>query len=148
MDRQVFGTGASGFNKAFCTNKNLSDFLYEVRLRKVSNNDGPIGLLMRYDDLRDEGYMLLIWPHGDYQLSKLVDQQRDRIISGTPKALNRGNQWNTLKIIGQGTQFQLFINGVKQEVNIFDDKYSFGKFGLVIHGDVDQKAEFKLIDLK
>lgn len=145
-DRQIFAVGAYGFNKAFCVYPTLNDFEFEVRLRKVSYNDGPIGLLLRYDELRDEGYMLLIWPHGDYQLSRLVSQTRHRIDSGSPQSLNRGNNWNTIKVIGRGAKLVLFINGY-QELYINDNKYSSGKFGLVIHGDNAQKAEFTVLKL-
>ena len=140
----LFGEGAAGFNKAFYTGKSFSDFVYEVRLRKISPNDGPIGLLVRYSEQRDEGYLLLIWPHGDYQFSRLVGQERHALLSGTPHILNRGNRWNRLKIIGQGKKLSIFING-EALGSPNDDKFSFGRLGLVIHGGPEQKAEFKIL---
>ena len=94
--KQIFGQGASDFNKAFLTNRNFSDFIYEVRLRKLSPNDGPIGLLFRYNEDIDEGYMLLLWPHGDYQVSRLVKG------GSKLKVLKKGNSWNRKKGIGKG----------------------------------------------
>lgn len=139
--KQIFGQGASGYNKAFFAGTNYSDFIYEVRLRKISNNDGPIGLLMRYDEQRDEGYMLEIWPHGDYLFSRLVNQTRHKIGGGTPNVLNKGNAWNNVKVIGQGNVLKLYING-EHQVTFDGSAYSFGRLGLIIHGTPDQKAEF------
>lgn len=143
---KIFGQGASGFNKAFYVNNNYSDFIYEVRLRKISPNDGPIGLLMRYDELRDEGYMLLIWPHGDYQYSRLVNQERHRENSGTPRALNKGNAWNRIKIIGRGNQLQFYLNG-ELLAKLNGGTYSFGRLGLVVTGGPEQKAEFQVLSM-
>ena len=143
---QVFGQGSSDFNKTFSMKQDFTDFVFEVRIRKVSQNDGPIGLLMRYDEQRDEGYMFLLWPHGDYQISRLVNQTRHRLGSGTPKALNKGNLWNSVKVIGIGTQLKVYINGDLQ-ANFEDDAYSFGRLGLVIHGGPDQRAEFEILSM-
>lgn len=144
--KQIFGQGASDFNKAFLTNRNFSDFIYEVRLRKLSPNDGPIGLLFRYNEEIDEGYMLLVWPHGDYQVSRLVNQTRHRKGGSTPKVLNKGNSWNRIKVIGKGAQLEIYINGELQ-VSLEGGEYSFGRLGLVIHGGPDQQAEFELITI-
>jgi hypothetical protein len=139
----IFGQGTSGFNKAFLINSIYSDFIYEVNLRKISPNDGPIGLLMRYNDQRDEGYMLLIWPHGDWQFSRLVGQTRHRKNSGTPRDLNKGNSWNLIKVIGKGANMAIYING-NHLVNINASEYSSGRNGLVIHGGPDQQAHFQI----
>ena len=45
-DKKIFGAGVSGFNKAFCSNYNFSDFIYEVRLRKISRNEMSEGKLV------------------------------------------------------------------------------------------------------
>lgn len=143
-EKQIFGQGASDFNKAYFAGNNYSDFIYEVRLRKISNNDGPLGLLLRYDEQHDEGYLLLLWPHGDYQFSRLVNQTRHAMGSGTPKVLNKGNLWNTVKVIGRGNSLKLYING-EHQVDFDGSVYSFGRLGLVIHGTPDQKAEFFIL---
>lgn len=144
--KRIFGEGTSKFNKAYCVDKSYSNFIYEVRLRKISRNDGPIGLLMRYDERRDEGYMLLIWPHGDYQYSRLVNHERHRENSGTPKALNKGNAWNRIKIIGHDDKLEFYLNG-ELLAKLNGDTYSFGRLGLVVAGGPEQKAEFEVLSM-
>jgi 3-keto-disaccharide hydrolase len=146
LGESLFGEGSSDFNKAYYTKEKFSDFVFEIRLRKISANDGPIGLIVRYDDQRDEGYMLLIWPHGDYQFSRLIGQKRHALGSSSPSTLNKGNSWNRVKIIGKGSQIRIFING-EEQVSFIDDKYLFGRLGVVIHGGPKNKAEFKILSM-
>jgi hypothetical protein len=141
---KIIGQGTSGFNKAYWMPSIYNDFNFKVRLRKTSPNDGPIGLLMRYNEMRDEGYMLLIWPHGDYQFSRLVGQTRHRIGSGTPNDLNKGNSSNVIQVIGKGSNMAIYING-NHLVNLNDSQYREGRTGLVIHGGSDQQAEFEIL---
>jgi hypothetical protein len=145
-NEHLFGIGASNYNNAYRTNENYSDFVYEVRLRKVSANDDPIGLLLRYDEKRDEGYMLLIWPIGEFEFSRLIGQRKTVLKSGKPEVLVKGEGWNTVKIIAKSSQMRIFINGEEQPT-ANDDKYLFGKIGLVVYGGPDQKAEFKILNI-
>lgn len=142
---ELYGHGGAEYSKFFFDH-NYTNFVYEVKLRNLSAKSGAVGLIFRYDEKRDEGYLLLISRNGDPEISRLVGQQKLK-----PKAnetssgmLHISNQWNNVKIIGEGSKFRIFYNG--QEGTAFvDDEYAFGRLGLVIHGGPEQKAEFKII---
>lgn len=139
-----FAVGERDFNKSYLSGRDFSNVIYEVRLRKISKNDGPFGLLVRYDDKDDEGYMLLIWPlQGKYQFSRIVGEKRHRIASGSPKSLKTGASWNTIRVTLEASNFDITING-HQVVSLSDDNYYLGKVGLVLHGSSKNRAEFDI----
>lgn len=142
-DDSIYATGRIGFNKAYLADQGHDDLTYEVTFRKTSDNDGPLGLLIRYDEADDAGYLLLIWPHGGYQFSALGGADRRMLASEDPSsAVNPGTEWNTAVITAVGPQITVTLNGT--EVASFTDRtFQSGMVGLVIHGDSDQFAEFK-----
>lgn len=143
-DTTIFVVGERDFNKAYLSGQNFSNVIYEVRLRKVSGNDGPIGLLIRYDEKDDEGYMLLIWPiQGKFQFSRVVGEERHRIGGGSPTYFKTGTSWNTIKVTAEGSNFDISFNG-RGTISFFDDYYHLGKVGLVIHGVRKNRAEFDI----
>lgn len=147
-DTTFFVVGEKGFNKAYLSERNYSNFIYEVRLRKVSGNDGPIGLLIRYDEANDEGYMLLVWPlQGKFQFSRVVSDERHRIGGGSPTYFKTGTNWNTIRVTAEGSNFDISFNG-RDTISFFDDYYHFGKAGLVIHGVSKNRAEFDVLKLE
>jgi hypothetical protein len=76
----------------------------------------------------------------------LVNQERHRENSGTPRALNKGNAWNRIKIIGRGNQLQFYLNG-ELLAKLNGGTYSFGRLGLVVAGGPEQKAEFQVLSM-
>jgi hypothetical protein len=140
--KPFFAVGEKDFNKAYRSDRNFSNVIYEVRLRKTSNNDGPFGLLVRYNEMDDEGYMLLLWPlQGKYQFSRIVGEQRHRIAGGSSASLKKGINWNTIKITAEGSDFNISINS-RDTISVTNDYYHYGKIGLVIHGVSKNRAEF------
>ncbi len=142
-----FVTGIRGFNKSYFEPKTYSDLSFEAEFRKTSNNDGPLGLLIRYDPGRDKGYLLLVWPHGGYQFSILTGNDRQRLASTDPHpAVRKGGAWNTATITAVGPQFTLVING-NPVASFKDDAIDAGKVGLVIHGSSKNTAEFRSLKM-
>ena len=140
--KPIFVVGEKGFNKAYRSGRDFSNVIYEVRLRKTSNNDGPFGILVRYNEMDDEGYMLLLWPlQGKYQFSRVVGEQRHRIAGGSPASLKTRMNWNTIKITAEGSNFEISFNG-RNTISVTNDYYHLGKIGLVIHGVSKNRAEF------
>jgi hypothetical protein len=139
-----FATGIRGFNKSYLETKTYRNLSYEVEFRKTSNNDGPLGLLIRYDPGRDIGYLLLVWPHGDYQFSILTRETRERLASGQyPRpAVHKGGAWNTATITAVGSRFTIEING-SRVASFEHNRLDAGKVGLVIHGTSKNTAEFR-----
>jgi hypothetical protein len=138
-----FATGIRGFNKSYLETRTYRNLSYKVEFRKTSNNDGPIGLLIRYDPGRDKGYLLLVWPHGGYQFSILTGEDRQRLASKDPHpAVHKGGAWNTATITAVGSRFTIEING-SRVASFEDNTLDAGKVGLVIHGTSKNTAEFR-----
>jgi hypothetical protein len=144
-DDKLYGEGGANYAKYFY-NQNYTDFVYEVKLRKLSPVDGAVGLLFRYDEKRDEGYLLLIFPDGSSEISQLHGQSKKdaKAIFPSSSLPHKKDQWTNIKIIGNGAKFRIFYNG-QEGMDFVDDKYAFGRLGLVIHGGPEQKAEFIII---
>ena len=125
---------------------NFKNFTYEVRLMKIAE-DGTIGLILRYNEAKDEGYLFHVWPHGDYQFLKFKTDDQVILNKGHPIYFNRElNTWNTIKIVCNEAKFVVYING-DFLVSIKDVTYSVGKVGLLIGGDPRQRAKFEVISL-
>ena len=146
--KPFFAKGEKGFNKAYRLGRNFSNVIYEVHLRKTSDNDGPFGLLVRYNEMDDEGYMLLLWPQqGKYQFSRVVGEKRHRIASGSPTSLKTRKNWNTIKITAEGSNFDISFNN-RDTISVTDDYYHLGKIGIVIHGVSKNRAEFEVLKVE
>lgn len=130
--------------KAYYGKKSFRDFTFEVRMAKLSE-DGAIGLLFRYDEVRDEGYEIHFWPHGGFAVAKFVGPTKTDFASGAPSHFNRElNTWNLVRVEGRGERFDFFINGFHVHT-AFDGKYRRGRLGLLMPGDARQRAKFQVI---
>jgi len=80
---------------------------------------------------------------GKYQFSRIVCEQRHRIAGGSSASLKKGENWNTIKITAEGSDFNISIIN-RDTISVTNDYYHFGKIGLVIHGVSKNRAEFDL----
>jgi hypothetical protein len=92
--------------------------------------------------------MLLLWPvQGNYQFSRIVGEDRYRIAGGSSASLKKGDNWNTIKITAEGSDFYISINN-RDTISVTNDYYHFGKIGLVIHGVSKNRAEFDVLKVE
>lgn len=141
-----FSQGYRGGNNAFYKKQNYANFTYEVKVMKLAE-DGPLGIIFRFDDAKVAGYTFAVYPHGAYFLAKSFRGKDMYLHLGTTAYLNEEmNTWNTLKIVVRGAKFDCYING-NFLVSVIDHSYSVGKVGLANSGDPRQLAKFEVISL-
>jgi hypothetical protein len=132
--------------KAYYHARTFRNFTFEVRMAKLAE-DGPIGLLFRYNEKRDEGYEIQLWPHGGFAVAKFVGATKKDFASGPPSHFNRElSTWNTVKVVGRGKRFDFFINGF-HVCTASDPDHREGKLGLLMPGDARQRAKFQVIKM-
>ena len=115
---------------------NFSDFVYEVKIKRVGTHDYPdTGLLVRAATSTDGRYLTNLYDFGygrdgRYCVSKVSGGSFTTIqpCTYTP-ALKKGNNWNTIRIKAIGNHFYLYINGTLVWHGI-DNFRSSGKVGI------------------
>ena len=132
---------------AYYKKKSFSDFSYEIIIKSLSDQDGSYGMLFRFDEKKDSGYIFSVWPHGDYEFCRIDEGTAYRIVSGPAVFLNNQlKTWNTLKVICKGSEFKLYLNGGLVVV-AKDDKLKSGKIGFNLgHGPLSTIL-YKIINI-
>lgn len=127
--------------------KSYDDFVFEVRLTKVAES-GPISVLFRYDEEKDEGYHLMCYPLSSPNFAKVVGKKSSYLYLGSSIFWNLGmNQWNTVRIEAVGSRFSFYVNG-KHIYTQYGREYTGGRVGLIVWGDPRQTAHFKVMRLE
>jgi len=136
-----------GSCKLYYSKAIYKDFTLEVNLNKLAESGG-FGLLIRYDEQKDEGYAFTLLPSSGYWFAKIIGGKDQPSLSAAPVPfMNKGvNVWNTLKIVCKGAKFDLYLN-YKFLSTITDSAYSSGRIGLTIGGDPRQRALFEIVSL-
>jgi hypothetical protein len=136
------GRGILYYNK-----KTFADFVFEVRLNKLAE-DGPFGLLLRYNEKTKEGYTYLLYPHGEYGLAIIRGEPDYSLFQEPAIGMNKdANVWNTIKVVCRGAQFDLYINDHRL-TSITDHNYTSGRVGFFLASDPRQKALFEILTLR
>ncbi|MBN1559193.1 hypothetical protein JW998_03015 [candidate division KSB1 bacterium] len=122
------------------------DFVYKVRLAKVEET-GAYSLLFRYNDEKDQGYEILVYPYSGVNFSILRGTQNELVRQGNSEHWRQGmNVWNTVRIESFGSVFVVDVND-ERVFSYSDNKFSRGKLGLTIGGDPRQKAMFEILEI-
>ncbi len=134
-NRIIQGRGMGIRPIAYFKKENYVDFQYEIRLRLLSDEDGSYGMLFRFDEKKDSGYIFGIFPHGDFEFSRIEEGFGYHIVAGPAVYLNdQLKTWNTLKVVCKGTKFEFYLNDLLLVV-AEDAGYQSGKIGLYLgHG--------------
>jgi len=145
-DSLITGRAYWGGSKLY-SKKSYRDFVLEVRLTKIAAT-GPISVLFRYDEEKDEGYHLMCFPLSSPHFAKVVGKKSSYLYLGSSIFWNLGmNQWNTVRIEAVGSRFSFYING-KQIYTQYGHEYTRGRVGLIVWGDPRQTAHFQVMRLK
>lgn len=148
-DKIIKAIGYIGHNKAYYNRRVYNDFIYEVKYCKIAE-DGTLGIIFRYNEKNDEGYLLHFWPHGGCKFELIKGGQtslRKVNVSQPMHQIIGTNVWNTIKIIAHGSKFQIYLNNYLLDT-ILDSQFSSGSVGLYVGGNPRQVAlfEVKLIE--
>ena len=139
--------GIMGRHLIYYNKKRCADFELQVRLNKLAEG-GPLGLVVRFDERKKEGYTYLVYPHGQYCFTIIKEEPDYTIFTAPVNNMNQDvNVWNTVKIVCIGSTFELYMND-QLLTAITDKSYKNGRFGIFLAGDPRQKAIFKIISLK
>ena len=133
-------------------NGDSSDFTYQARVRKTSGDtSSTMGLFFRSSDgsITNNAYIFHINANGIYKYCKYVNGNFV-YLSGwiSSSAINAGlNVWNTLKVVAQGTNFDLYCNGTLL-TSFTDTSHSAGKVGLKAYDQTDYSNFVEFDDIK
>ena len=123
------------YDQEFC------DFTYQVDMRKIAGDSSgwvePYGIIMRLDETFGNCYQFFITVEGRYMIAKRVGGAQGEptylIEESTSDALKTGyNQWNTLKVVAQGSTLKFYANN-KLLRTIQDTSHSCGNVGIFAH---------------
>ena len=129
-----------------------SDFSYQARVRKTFGSTiSSMGLYFRSSDGAEgnNSYIFHINANGSYAYGKYVNGNFV-YLSGwiSSSAINAGlDVWNTLKVVAQGTNFDLYCNGTLL-TSFTDTSHSAGKVGLKAYDQTDYSNVVEFDDVK
>ena len=133
-------------------NSDSSDFTYQARVRKTSGStSSSMGLYFRSSDgsITNNAYIFHINANGSYKYCKYVNGNFV-YLSGwiSSSAINAGlDVWNTLKVVAQGTNFDLYCNGTLL-TSFTDTSHSTGKVGLKAYDETGPSNVVEFDDVK
>jgi outer membrane protein assembly factor BamB len=115
-----------------------SVFQADVRKTAGDTSEGayPYGLRVRADGTGENYYWFIIARIGYYRIGKRVDGDATVLVDWTTTpALNKGyNEWNTLKVVAQGSTLHFYANDTHLET-IEDASLSHGQMGLYAYDE-------------
>ncbi|HGY55273.1 MAG TPA: DUF1080 domain-containing protein [Caldithrix abyssi] len=146
-DSIYYGQGTQINNKAYYNKTDFGDFIFEVKMTKLTE-DGSFGLLFRYNEHTDNGYILEIYPHGGFVFGTYYLGVREVLINEPIKKFKRAvNAWNKVKVLAKGNAFSVFINDYLI-TSLKNNRYSTGRIGFYIGGGPRQQARFRVMQIK
>ena len=129
-DGHLIGTQTDGKGGDLWTEKTWADF----ELRATYRVEWPAnsGIWFRYDGKKGYQYDILKWPNPVAYSGSLYCPGKLFITRNLNEALENPEGWNKARILANGTELMLWLNGVKVG-QIRDDTLSKGKLGIQVH---------------
>ncbi|MFZ5518085.1 MAG: family 16 glycoside hydrolase [Candidatus Zhuqueibacterota bacterium] len=132
---------------AYLKRFHFTDFEFEIRLRLLTDEDGSYGVLFRYDEKKDAGYIFSVWPNGSYEFVRFNGDSSCQTGGGQAVYLmDQLHSWNRIKVIGRGNKFDLFIND-NLLVTMQDNAFISGKVGLYLGHGATSFMEYEVLKL-
>lgn len=132
---------------AYFKKESYTDFEFEIRLKLLTDEDGLYGMVFRFDEKKDVGYIFAVYPNGSYSFARLDDGFARRIGAGLATYLkDQLKTWNRLKVVARGTKFDLYING-NLLITMEDNSYRSGKVGLYLGHGPTSVLEYEVLTL-
>ncbi|MEI7848670.1 MAG: C1 family peptidase [Chloroflexota bacterium] len=109
----VYRVSSIGFNQTF------GNFTYQARLKRVGTSGYSSGLIVRgspvfgYDNDWLTSYQFLYRQDGSFSVWRGINGNWSAIQPWTYSSTILKNDWNILKVIADGSQFQFLINGTQ-----------------------------------
>lgn len=132
---------------AYLKSANFTDFKCKIKLRIVGDDDGSYGLVFRFDEQKDMGYVFGVFPHGSYEFFRLEEGSGIQTNGGPAVYLkDQLKTWNTLTVVCKGSKFDLYIND-NLLVTIKDENFKSGHVGLYVGGSPTSVLEYEVQSL-
>lgn len=132
---------------AYFKKESYTDFEFEIQLRQLTDEDGSYGMIFRFDEKKDVGYIFAIWPNGSYNFARLDDGFAHQTGGGQATYLkDQLKTWNRLKVVARGTKFDLYING-NLLITMEDNSLRSGKVGLYLGHGPQSSLEYEVLSL-
>ena len=112
----VFTTGAANLVSSASYNQTFTNFTYQARMRRVSPAGNSSGLVVRgtpfFDTSNDwlTAYEFLYRQDGTFSVWRGVNGTWVILKAWTASSAIVPNDWNTLKVVADGSNFQYYIN--------------------------------------
>jgi hypothetical protein len=126
----------------------FTDFALEIDARLVSGPNGSAyGLVFRVQNA-DNCYGFLVRGDGYYQVARYRNKTWTNLQGWTKSAfVNQGNSTNHLKVVCQGSQIEVYVNG-HHLVTVTDDSFVWGYVGMIVYTyEPDVHAAFDNIEV-
>ncbi len=113
----------------------------------LTDEDGMYGMVFRFDEKKDVGYIFAVYPNGSYSFSRLDDGFARQTGGGQAAYLkDQLKTWNRLKVVARGMKFNLYING-NLLVTMEDNSFQAGKVGLYLGHGPTSVLEYEILSL-
>ena len=143
----ITGQGMGQRPIAYFKKESYTDFEFEIRLRLLTDEDGSYGVVFRFDEKKDVGYIFGVWPHGGYEFARLEDCFGYQTGGGQAVYLkDQLKTWNRLKVVAKGTKFELYIND-NLLVTMEDNSFKSGKVGFYLGHGPQSQVEYEILSL-
>jgi len=148
FSRKIITARGVGYHPiAYFKKESYTDFEFEIRLKLMTDEDGLYGMVFRFDEKKDVGYMFAVYPNGSYSFSRLDDGFARQTGGGQAAYLkDQLKTWNRLKVVARGTKFDLYING-NLLVTMEDNSFQSGKVGLYLGHGPTSVLEYEVLTL-
>jgi hypothetical protein len=132
---------------AYFKKASFTDFEFEIRLRLLTNDNGSYGIVFRFDEKKDVGYIFGVFPQGGYEFARLEDCFAYQTGGGQAVYLkDRLKTWNRLKVIAKGPKVDLYIND-NLLVMMEDKSFKSGKVGFYLGCGPTSILEYEVLSL-
>lgn len=143
----ITGRGIGQRPIAYFKKRNYIDFEFEIRLRLLTDENGSYGIVFRFDEKKDVGYIFGVFPQGGYEFARLEDCFGYQTGGGQAVYLrDRLKTWNRMKVIAKGSRFDLYIND-NLLVTMEDSSFKSGKVGFYLGGGPTSILEYEVLSL-
>ena len=158
VDQQYRASSSSIYNTVSMVStyagREFTDFSYQVKVRRDIDLSRPAIVLYRAtDDFEDSpydtgsGYAFGI-RYNQYLIFKIVKGHFSTIKDWTnSEHINPDDEWNTLKVIVQGSEHQFYING-SMVFSLSDDSISSGRIGLLGYSSRYAQSTYYFDDIR
>lgn len=144
--------GVAGQTASASYQGQFANFDYQVRLRRFGSDVRPSRLIVRGSPgtlsstgTWSDGYLFQVWGV-QYSIWKYVNLGSSMVQGWTySSAINSGDDWNTLRVVADGSYFEFYINGTGVWFGT-DSSLASGRVGVGMYRSADSTGDRLEVD--